>query len=284
MRHLRLALAGIALIAPTARGQAAPTVAQVVARAQQRAAANDSAGGRAILDSTLASDLADMVSRAEVTYWGARLAPSTGEREQQLMALIVEFPFAPRVASALFELGMAELARGDRDQAAMHLTRFLATPSSDSNRTAASLALGRLLFDRGEGPRACAVLLAARAQVPATAVETRNQFDFAVGPCSGVDTSAAPRRVDTTKAAPSVLGEYTVQVAAFDLRAQADRMAAKLRGDSLEARVIGTKKPFRVRVGHFVTRPEAEAEAKRIGVILNMKPIVVVVGAEEMPP
>jgi sporulation related protein len=284
MQRLRFALIATVAVANIAAGQSSPGVAPAIARAQRRAATNDSAGARAILDSLQSSSIDDMRSRADVAYWLAKFAPSPAERELRLSGVIVDFPFAPRVASALFELGMLELVRGDRDQAATHLARFLSTTSSDSNRTAASLALGRLLFDRGEGPRACAVLMAARADVPISAIEARNQFDFAVGPCRGVDTSYVPPPVDTTTAPRSVIGEYTVQVAAYDVRAQADRLAAKLRAQGLDSRVIGTKKPFRVRVGHFVTRPEAETEARRIGVILNMKPIAVMVGTEELPP
>jgi len=65
------------------------------------------------------------------------------------------------------------------------------------------------------------------------------------------------------------------------LKDQADRLATKLRGQGLEARVVGTAKPFRVRVGRYATRVEAEAASHRIDGIAKSKSFVVVVGPEE---
>ena len=137
-----------------------------------------------------------------------------------------------------------------------------------------------MLFDLGEAPRACAVILAARADIPATAVELRNQFDFSAGPCRGIDTSGARPPVDTAAPPPSV-GDYTVQVAAYDVKIQADRLATRLRGQGLEARVIGKKKPFRVRVGHYLTHSDAFAALKKIDAIAKSNAFVVLIGPEE---
>ena len=129
--------------------------------------------------------------------------------------------------------------------------------------------LARILFDKGEAGRACAVALNGRAELPSTAVEVRNQFDFLASPCAGVDTSSAPKPVKpepppADTGPRSALGEYTVQVAAYDTRPQADRLATRLRGAGYEARVIGTKKPFRVRVGHYTTHSGADAVSRKI--------------------
>ena len=48
-----------------------------------------------------------------------------------------------------------------------------------------------------------------------------------------------------------------------------------------EARVVGRKKPFRVRVGHFMTHAEAYAALKRIDAIAKSTSFVVVIGPEE---
>lgn len=273
----------LAVAAGAANGQASPSssVDPVIARAQQRAASGDSLAARMLLDSLLASKLDNAVSRAEVAYWLARLAATPADRERGLTTFIVDFPFSPRAGPALFELGMLELSHSDRERAAVHLTRFLAS-AQDSNRTTASLALGRLLFDLGEASRACAVLLSGRSDVPQTAIELRNQFDFSASACRGVDTSATRQPVDTVATASRSVGEFTVQVAAYDAKAQADRLATRLRGQGLEARVIGKKKPFRVRVGHYMTHAEAYAALKRIDAIAKSNSFVVLIGPEEM--
>lgn len=50
---------------------------------------------------------------------------------------------------------------------------------------------------------------------------------------------------------------YSVQVAAYDLQESAARLVSTLVDRGLEARVDGTVKPFRVRIGKYATRAEA---------------------------
>lgn len=256
-----------------------------IARAHQHAAANDTAASRSILDSLLASRLESSMQRAEASYWLARYAPSAADRERGLSALIIDYPFSPRVPRALYEVGMLELSHSDRERAAVHLTRFLSSSPEDSNRVSASLTLGKILLDIGETPRGCAVLLVGRLEVPESAIETRTQFDFFASRCRGVDTSAVAARaaapVDTVPA-PRRTGAFTVQVAAYDLRGPADRLATTLRGQGLEARVVGKTKPFRVRVGRYATRAEAETASQHIDSVAKSKSFVVVAGPEDM--
>lgn len=284
MKVAFISLCVAATIASTASGQATATspVDQAIARAQQRATAGDSVAARTVLDSLLDTKLESLMQRAEVAWWLVRYAPTPNERERALTTFVVDYPFSPHIAPALLELGTLELSHSDRERAAIHLSRFLASSASDSNRTSVSLTLGRVLFDLGEGPRACAVLLSARADIPATAIELRNQFDFAASSCRGVDTSVVvPLDTTPTPVLPPSTGDYTVQVAAYDVKNQADRLATKLRGQGLEARVIGKKKPFRVRVGHFATHADAYAALKKIDAIAKSNSFVVLIGPEE---
>jgi len=286
MKRSLATVVALGAICGSALGQGAARVEPTIVRARQRAAAGDSAAARVILDSLLAATIENAVSRAEVVYWSAQLAPSSVDRERRLAMLVIDYPFSPRVRPVLFELGMIELAHGDREGAAIHLARFLTGGGADSNRTTAALALGRLLLDREDRPRACAVLLAGRAEVLPSAVEIRNQFDFSTTACRGVDTSvvpppATPPPSDTTVVAPQALGGFTVQVAAYELKGQADRLATRLRRQGLEARVIGATKPFRVRVGHYQTHAEADAAAHKIDALAKLKTFVVLIGPEE---
>jgi cell division protein FtsN len=54
-------------------------------------------------------------------------------------------------------------------------------------------------------------------------------------------------------------GEYSVQIAAYNVKSQAQAMAAKLKKRGYEARVSGTTAPFRVRIGHYATQAQASA-------------------------
>ena len=70
--------------------------------------------------------------------------------------------------------------------------------------------------------------------------------------------AARPPTPDTPHPTPSV---YSVQLAAYDAAAPAEALVRRLRGRGIEARVSGTARPFRVRVGRFATSAEAEREA-----------------------
>jgi cell division septation protein DedD len=54
-------------------------------------------------------------------------------------------------------------------------------------------------------------------------------------------------------------GEYSVQIAAYNVKSQAQAMAARLKKNGYEARVSGTAAPFRVRIGHYATQAQATA-------------------------
>jgi cell division protein FtsN len=89
-------------------------------------------------------------------------------------------------------------------------------------------------------------------------------------PVSGVPTTAAPMEIAkkvpkpaaATRDAPASrsVTRYTVQVAAYDTRADADGLVKKLAARGIKARVSGTSRPFRVRLALHATRKEANDE------------------------
>lgn len=73
-----------------------------------------------------------------------------------------------------------------------------------------------------------------------------------------------PTMVETPRTIPaSTVTEggkgYSVQVAAYNVKSQADAMVAKLKKSGYEARVDGSAKPFRVRIGRYATQAQASA-------------------------
>jgi sporulation related protein/tetratricopeptide repeat protein len=85
----------------------------------------------------------------------------------------------------------------------------------------------------------------------------------------------APQTVEPIKVTPPVLKPavepapptspvtgsrvWSVQVAAYNAKSQADAMVAKLKKSGYEARVDGTGAPFRVRIGKYSTQAQASA-------------------------
>lgn len=68
-----------------------------------------------------------------------------------------------------------------------------------------------------------------------------------------------PRTIPASTVAEGSKGSYSVQVAAYNVKSQADAMVAKLKKSGYEARVDGSVKPFRVRIGRYATQAQASA-------------------------
>ena len=71
----------------------------------------------------------------------------------------------------------------------------------------------------------------------------------------------APAKPVVKEAPPVATGEkvWSVQVAAYNVKSQADAMVLKLKKSGYEARVDGTSAPFRVRIGKYGTQAQANA-------------------------
>jgi len=275
----------VALLAPIAgaraqseRAGSSTAASAVFARARQLVVNGSGAAGRLLVDSVLAATSPDSADYPEALYWRAALAASPADAERDYRRIVVEYTFSPRTGDALIQLAQLELARADRDAAESHLRRFLIEQPDHGQRGRAGYLLARLLIDRNDIPRGCAALARTRTDVPADSVELRNQVDYLVLRCDGVDTSGAQgarAASDTASSAESgrgnakatptaTTGKYTIQVASYQTREAADALAKRLTVTGTAARVVGKAKPFRVRVGHFETRAAAAETLKQL--------------------
>ena len=95
-------------------------------------------------------------------------------------------------------------------------------------------------------------------------------------------TTTAPRNAPTTSAPiakepakeparePALRGIWTIQLAAYNTRADAEALVRKLAMRDVKARISGNSKPFRVRLDYYDTRQQATArvaELKQRGII-----------------
>jgi hypothetical protein len=288
MRRQALLAGMVALLAPIAAARAqservgsSAAANAVFARARQLVVNGSGAAGRLLVDSVLAATSPDSADYPEALYWRAALAPSPADAERDYRRIVVEYTFSPRTGDALIQLAQLELARADRDAAESHLRRFLIEQPDHGQRGRAGYLLARLLIDRNDIPHGCAALARTRSDVPADSVELRNQVDYLVPRCDGVDTSGAPARVAADSAtartssaetgrgkgkttSTATTGKYTIQVASYQTREAADALAKRLTVTGTEARVVGKAKPFRVRVGYFETRAAATETLKQL--------------------
>lgn len=254
--------------------------------AQHLVAEGHGDAGRAIVQTQLDSATAGSPRYLEALYYRAALASTAADAEPDLRKIIIEYPLSPWTADALMRLSQLELARGDNAQAQEHLLRVVTEHPDSPSRGRADFWLGRLYFASGNAAAACARLADGLRGTPSTQVELRNQMDYLNQRCAGVDTgqvaatpavpgatAAAPARAMPATTAPAGSAAYTVQVAAYSTQQAADAMRARLASQGYAARVVGVQKPFRVRVGRYATRAQAEPVAKAIhGYVTEAEP------------
>ncbi len=258
-------------------------------RARRLVSEGNGVAGRALVDSLLAAADPSSAAYGDALYWHGALAPTAAAAEADYRRVIVEYPLAYYSGDALLAIAELEQARGDRAGAMQHLQRFVREHPDNPGRGIAALGVARLAFEQRDSVLACSMLVEARRSAPTTDVELRNQIAYYGNRCASmlpaspvVATTAAvpspaavkqapkesvkqaPKPAPATRAAAPAsrtATRYTVQLAAYNTRADADVLVKKLAARGIKARVSGTSKPFRVRLGLHTTRKEATDEA-----------------------
>lgn len=258
----------------------------VFQRARRLVNDGDAKAGRALVDSALAAAPAGSPAYAEALYWRGVLAEDGDGARTDLLRVAIEFPYTPRAPEALLRLAQLEFARGDRATAQRHLERLERDHTSSPMRAAGRYWTGRVLLEDSKPMEACAALRDARQLAAKSDVELINQIDFYARPCEAImfsakaqaDSAAAAdslrKSASDKRPAPSASkGRWSVQVAAYGSRDEAQALAKKLAKRGYDARVTA-EKPWRVRVGHYATRADAAEVAKKLSSKGNKAAIV----------
>ena len=106
-----------------------------------------------------------------------------------------------------------------------------------------------------------------RPSAPPSAIATRVDTSASRTTTS---TAAPPPRSEPAMREPTTRGIWTIQLAAYNTRADAEVLVRKLAARGVKARISGDAKPFRVRLDYYQTRQEAAAqvaELKQRGII-----------------
>lgn len=292
-RASRCAVLGAALVAVNvvgardvqAQGQpqatSTPAVSAAMDRAISRARAlvdnGNGSDARNVLDS-LVGAAATTNDLGEALFWRAALAERVGDAERDWKRLIIEVPLSPRGSDALVRLGELEMLRGHPVEARTYFSRVVREYPGGAVMARSQLWIAKSYVAQRDLPRACVALVAAAATgIPEG--ELRLQAEELGRQCATVDKAllakateepAKPTAKPTEKpaeqptAAPTGTGKYSVQLAAYDTRAEAQTSAKRLMLRGIEARVDGDEKPFRVRAGYYETRAAANAALAKL--------------------
>ena len=283
-RYLLTLLVVAAASALEASAQAAVAAADTTAttdsvflRIQRLAANGQGDAARALVQQEFDAAPTGSSRYVQALYWRAVVAATAADAERDLRTLVVDYPLSPWSVEALMRLAQLEMTRGDMDKALAHLDRVLAEHPTDPARPRASFWEARVMFEQGRVPDACRRLAVASSDASPTDVELRDQIEFWMTRCTGVDTTLASipaghgdstRPARAPAAAPATAApakrEFCVQVGAYDSRPAAEKFALTLRDRGYDSRVHGNIPPYRVRIGRYATRAQADSAAQKL--------------------
>lgn len=210
-----------------------------------------------------------------VLLTAARLAGDAATVATYLQRVAIEYSRSAWADSALLLLAQLDFAQGDLAatvQAADRLRRDY--PDSPLNTRAAFWG-ARAYFDLKDEPHGCAMVQDALSGA-GTDIEFKNQVQFYASRCA--DRPVAGARPESTAASPGPPGvsTYAVQVLAVKSAPQVDELLSRLKVMGFEARVVrDTSGLFKVRVGHYATREEAQRTQRQLKTRLGGQPFVV---------
>ena len=264
-------------LAPMMSAQVTPAVERTTARARAMVDGGDGATARALLDSLVDAVPMGTIDRAEALYWRAVLAERISDAERDWKRLVIDVPLSPRAPDALVRLGELDMLRGHPADARVYFTRVLRDFPSGVYRAKGLLWLTRSYFEERNMAGGCRALDSLRGvEIPEG--ELRLQSDELQRRCtsamanSAMATSApgvAEKPVAAGKPTPSGKspagsGRYSVQLAAYDTRAEANDAVQRFLQRDIDTRIDGEQKPFRVRMGYYATRAEATRALSRL--------------------
>jgi len=288
----------------------------IVVRVQRLVSSGNRAGARALADSAVAARPEGTPAHGEALFARAFASSSAAEAERDYLRVSVEYSLSARAEEATMMVAQLKLARSDRIGARRNFERLVREHPNGVLTAKAAFWAGRLAVEDGDLVRGCASLGRARERAPRDDVELANQIEYyaqrctasalarslppdsvpeaapAPAPPAPVPATPPPARTppprrdsvvpprapatDTARAGPGKT--YSLQVAAFNKQRDAVALSDVLKQRGFPVRVWGTKAPFRVRVGRYPTREDAEAALVRMkaarvnGIVVEAEP------------
>jgi cell division septation protein DedD len=189
-----------------------------------------------IADARASAGSGDVELRNQIEYYGGHCSTATAT--------------APPAASVT----TAGAPRGAAVQSAGAPTSTARAPTSTSTTSTATSA--------PTSPTA-AERSSSSTEVPAPRGEAIAPPSAPTNPVRSTEASSAPKTTPTR-------GIWTIQLAAYNTRTDAERLVKRLSARGVKARISGDAKPFRVRLDYYATRQAAAAEVaalKQRGII-----------------
>ena len=216
----------------------------------------------------------------EVLLAAAKIAPDAQAVTTNLNRIVVEYGASPWADDALLLLTQLYFAQRDPTQTIQAAERLNRDYPDSPLRPRANFSAARAYFELKNEARGCELIRQAL-DGSGDDVEFKNQINFYAARCSPTSTTTtqggAAQTVDTTaKPAPAAPHAWAVQVLAVKSAAQVDDMLTRLKVMGFQSRVVRDSTGFfKVRVGHYATRDEAQRAQQRLRSKVGGHPFVV---------
>ena len=265
------------------RAQASPSGSahtDSVRAAALRVAQTRPDSGRAMMRRLLASLSPQDSLYPGALFTAARIAHDGVGAATNLQRVVVEYGRSVWADSALVLLTQLYFAQGDPAATVQAAERLRRDYPDSPLKPRADFWGARAYFDLKDDAHGCSLIREALAG-PGSDVEFTNQVTFYAARCTNVTTTAAstatpPAAVDSQPKAVSSAAAYSVQVLAVKSAAQVDDMLTRLKVMGFDARVVrDTSGLFKVRVGRYPTRDEAQQVQRRLKTRVGGQPFVV---------
>ena len=218
----------------------------------------------------------------------AKMAPDAPTVASNLNRIVVEYGAGPWADDALLLLTQLYSAQHDPAQTVQVAERLNRDYPDSPLRPRASFYGGRAYFELKNEARGCELIRQAQ-DGAGDDVEFKNQVSFYAGRCSPPSPPSPPATATTTTTTttpptdtgakvqpPAAPRAYAVQVLAVKSAAQVDEMLTRLKVMGFEARVVRDSTGFfKVRVGRYATREEAQRAQARLKQRVGGQPFVV---------
>jgi len=201
---------------------------------------------------------------------GGMLAPDAPTAATSLQRVVVEYGMSPWADDALLRLAQLFEAQNDPAGAVQAVERLRRDYPDSPVLSRAQFVGARAAFDLRDPTRGCGYVRDALAGA-GDDVEFRNQVNFYAARCA-VPEPATPVADSTRRGAP----RFAVQVLAGKSAPQVDELLTRLKTMGYNAHVVrDTTGYFKVRVGRYATRDEAQRALARLKVQLGGQPFLV---------
>jgi len=214
----------------------------------------------------------------------AKIAPDAPTVSLYLNRIVVEYGAGPWADDALLLLTQLYFAQHDPTQTVQAAERLNRDYPDSPLRARANFSAARAYFELKNETRGCELIHQAL-DGSGDDVEFKNQISFYASRCSAPSSTIPPppdTGAKTTPAPPPPLAPpagphaYAVQVLAVKSAAQVDDMLTRLKVMGFDARVLRDSTGFfKVRVGRYATREEAQRAQLRLKQKVGGQPFVV---------